>query len=99
MYLSKKTEKQLKALLELDRIKGVIIRGDIIQSLVEQGYVKGKKCSDLSDLEPRYMLFEITDKGYSYFTNKRRDTRRYLISSIITVMMLVATIVGILVSL
>ena len=46
--------------------------GTAIEWLVKQGYVEGRDCTTFSDIEPRYVLIRITQKGKSYFELKAK---------------------------
>lgn len=39
---------------------------------MNQGYVNGKACMTISDMEPKYVLIDITQKGKTYFELKRK---------------------------
>ena len=62
-YLDKESENVLQSLLEKDSIFNENISGTAIENLVNQGYINGNDCRTLSDLEPKYVLIDITQKG------------------------------------
>lgn len=71
-YLDKESENVLQSLLEKDSIFNENISGTAIENLVNQGYINGNDCRTLSDLEPKYVLIDITQKGKTYFEMKQK---------------------------
>lgn len=71
-YLDKESENVLQSLLEKDSILNENISGTAIENLVNQGYINGNDCRTLSDLEPKYVLIDITQKGKTYFEMKQK---------------------------
>ena len=73
--LDMESEKLLKELLAEDKVINKNIRGTAIEYLVEQNYIKGLSARTNEDSEPVYIVTEITQKGKSYFENKRADEK------------------------
>ena len=71
-YLDKESENVLQSLLEKDSIFNENISGTAIENLVNQGYINGNDCRTLSDLKPKYVLIDITQKGKTYFEMKQK---------------------------
>lgn len=71
-YLDEESESLLKFLIKKDTIYNDNVSGTSIESLVKKGYVKGKECSTFSDVEPKYVLIDLTQKGKTYFESKRQ---------------------------
>lgn len=71
-YLDKETENVLQNLLKKGSILNDNASGPAIELLITQGYVKGVDCRTLSDMEPRYVLTGITQKGKTYFELKQK---------------------------
>lgn len=71
-YLDAESENVLRGLLKQDSVPNENVSGTAIEALITQGYVKGADCKSLSDIEPRYVLIEITQKGKSYFELKQK---------------------------
>lgn len=69
-FLDEKSENLLQSLIKKDIIHNDNVSGTVIELLVEKGYVKGVSCKTLSDVEPRYLLIDITQKGKTYFESK-----------------------------
>ena len=93
-YLDKESEDLLLSLLKKDSILNENISGTAIEYLVNQGYVNGHDCRALSEMEPKYVLIDITQKGKTYFELKskyekeqkklsRREWKIAIISAII----------------
>jgi hypothetical protein len=70
-FLDKESENLLKALLKKDSILNDSIGGTAIQHLIENGFINGVNSTTLSDLEPQYVLRNITQKGKMYFELKK----------------------------
>lgn len=71
-YLDEESESLLQSLIKKNTIHNCKVNGTAIELLVIKGYVKGISCKTLSDVEPRYLLIEITQKGKTYFEAKRQ---------------------------
>lgn len=71
-YLDKESEDLLLSLLKKGSILNENISGNAIEYLVNQGYVNGHDCRTLSDMEPKYVLIDITQKGKTYFELKSK---------------------------
>jgi hypothetical protein len=64
------SEQQLSELLKMPAVLNYNCSGTAIEHLILQGYVKGGDVRELSDTEPSYVLYEITQKGKTYFEQK-----------------------------
>ena len=71
-FLDEESEKLLLSLLKKGSIYDENVSGTAIEYLVNQGYVTGKDCRTLSDMEPKYVVFGITQKGKTYFELKNK---------------------------
>lgn len=71
-YLDEKSENTLRDMLIKGNILNDNVSGTAIEMLVKQGYVEGRDCKTLSDMEPKYVLIGITQKGKSYFELKEK---------------------------
>ena len=71
-HLDEESENILRDLLIKDDILNKNMSGTAIEWLVKQGYVEGRDCTTFSDIEPRYVLIRITQKGKSYFELKAK---------------------------
>ena len=71
-YLDKESENILKSLLKKDSVLNENISGTAIENLINQGYVNGNSCKTLSDIKPRYVLIDITQKWKTYFELKNK---------------------------
>ena len=65
------SEKLLKELLNDSALLNKNVSGTSIEYLVQNDYVKGVSVRTLSDVEPLYVITEITQKGKSYFEKKK----------------------------
>lgn len=71
-HLDEESENILRDLLIKDDILNKNMSGTAIEWLVKQGYVEGIDCTTLSSTEPMYVLIGITQKGKSYFAQKKQ---------------------------
>ena len=71
-YLDNESENVFGGLLKMDSVLNCSESGTAIELLVTKGYVNGKACRALSDVEPRYVLIDITQKGKTYFELKQK---------------------------
>ena len=71
-YLDNESENVLGSLLKMDSVLNCNVSGTAIELLVTKGYVNGKDCRTLSDVKPRYVLIDITQKGKTYFELKQK---------------------------
>ena len=71
-YLDEESENILQYLLMKDNIVDEKMRGTAIEGLIKKGYVEGRDCKTLSDIEPVYIVIGITQKGKSYFELKEK---------------------------
>ena len=71
-YLDTESENVLRNLLFEKSVLNKNVSGAVIEALINQGYIKGVDCKSLSDIEPRYVLTEITQKGKTYFELKQK---------------------------
>lgn len=72
-YLDAESENILRDLLKKESVLNENVGGTVIEALINRGYVKGVDCRSLSDIEPKYVLTEITQKGKTYFELKRKQ--------------------------
>jgi len=71
-YLDEESEKVLRRILQMDDVINVNYRGASIAHLVNSGFVLGVDAKAMADLEPVYVLQGVTQKGKTYFENKKR---------------------------
>ena len=78
-YLDNESENVLWGLLKKDSVLNCNASGTAIELLVTKGYVNGKDCRTLSDVKPRYVLIDITQKGKTYFELKQKYEKEKII--------------------
>ncbi len=71
-HLDEESECLLQSLIKKDTICNDNVSGTAIESLVKKGYVEGRECTTFSDVESKYVLIKITQKGKTYFELKQQ---------------------------